>query len=143
MEHYANIPRSVIATGGTSLLQYHGTDESRAKRILQSGFDPSASQRTHNFPDPVVFTADSPEVAKLYGPVVIEVTVDKKAKIKKVGMLELFVRGKKLEESLIQRIKEWRGQGLQMVRVPDQQSGVGNIVLDESILLSPRVYKGN
>jgi GNAT superfamily N-acetyltransferase len=120
--------------------QYHGTTEESAHRILREGLRLDTAIRTHNWPaQRVAFAADTPEYARLYGDSVVELEIVPGAKTRSVSMRRLFTGGRSLEDSIALQIPKWRAAGLDIVFVPDQQSGVGNIILNPGVLRPLRV----
>lgn len=113
---------------------YHGTTEKAAQTILRSGLDAKATTRTHNFQTVASFCANTPDFARLYGPVVVALHVKPGAKTKTIKMRNLFIKGKNLMDSIEDRLPGWKKQGLDIIYVPDQQSGVGNIILNPRVL---------
>jgi hypothetical protein len=115
--------------------QYHGTTEDRLAAIEERGLDRFAATVTMRHSMPAVFTADKPEIAALYGDgTVLVLKVAPRARYLTRRQRTNMRRGENLLAAVERWIREASDRGYAGVYVPDQQSGVGNITIDPSVL---------
>ena len=124
--------------------QYHGTTPEAARSIMEEGARAPAAKgevRTHNFQRSAVFTAGDPQYAALYGRNIVKMRIKRGARIMRRTMRASMRKGENLETAVARWITEADAKKYDMICVPDQQSGIGNVVLNPGILEPVEIIK--
>jgi hypothetical protein len=116
-------------------IQYHGTTEDRVAGIEALGLSPLAQTATLRHRIPAIFTSDDIENAACYGDgTVVVARIASGAKYLTRTMSRSVRRGERLIDAVERWLQEAVDRGYAGVHVPDQQSGIGNMTVDENAL---------
>ena len=139
------MPVGELVEARRAILQYHSTTEDVGRAIVAGGFRlPTLPEyaKTHRYEIPTLSVSDEPRWASSYYPqgVMLEITMDPRAKPLKRSHRRSTRRGENLEQSVNRWIRETEAKGRKWVHVgPGIQGTVGNQILDLSAIQSVRV----